>query len=244
MGRIRKKRIHICLFHYPAAVHYRHLITDFCHHTQIVGDKQNGGSDLLFQVIHQIQDLGLYGHIQSCCRFIGNQNPGTAHKSHGDHNTLALTAGKLEGIFIHHPLHSGNTGLSEHVLRFLPGFFFGNLFMLQDTFRQLFADLHNRIQASHRLLKDHGDLSAPEAALLFFADMGNILSVQKDLAFRHLSGGSCKEAHNGKRGNALSASRLAYDAQGRAFFQAEVHTVHRFYHTVIHEKAGVQIYYF
>ena len=55
-------------------------------------------AELLFQVHHQLQDLGLDGHVERGGRLIGNQH-GVAGQRHGDHGALAHAAGELVGIF-------------------------------------------------------------------------------------------------------------------------------------------------
>ena len=82
-------------FHNQAAVHNQHPVTQFSHHTKIMGDKNNAGAIFLVQLPELSQDLILNGHIQCRCRFIRNQQLRLVGKRHGDHDTLPHPAGKF-----------------------------------------------------------------------------------------------------------------------------------------------------
>ena len=78
-----------------AGVHHGHAVCDACHHTQVVGDEDHGGAELLLQFTNQPQNLRLNGHIQRRGGFIGNDEIRSAHQRHGNHHALAQPAREL-----------------------------------------------------------------------------------------------------------------------------------------------------
>ena len=53
-------------------------------HLQVMGDEHIGQSHLLLQVLHQVQNLSLDGHIQSRYRFVAHDELGVHGQSTGD----------------------------------------------------------------------------------------------------------------------------------------------------------------
>ena len=47
-----------------ADIHDRHPVADVGNHAQVVGDEQVGQPHLFLQILEQVQDLRLHGHIQ------------------------------------------------------------------------------------------------------------------------------------------------------------------------------------
>ncbi len=84
-------------FHDQPVVHHSHPIGDAAHDAQIVGDEQHRHGELPLQLLHQLEDLSLDGHIQSRGRLIGDQQPRLVDQSHGDHHPLTLAPGQLVG---------------------------------------------------------------------------------------------------------------------------------------------------
>ena len=73
------------ILHNLSGVHNCHFVAHLGHHAQIVGDQNHRGIQLLFQIRHQLQHLGLNGHVQRRGGFVGNQQLGAAGQGHGDH---------------------------------------------------------------------------------------------------------------------------------------------------------------
>ena len=145
MGWLVENVVNRTFLDHAAAVHNNDLITHLCHDTEIMGDEKDRGSDFFFQLVHQVEDLCLNRYIQSCSRLIGNQDFRVAHQSHGDHDTLALSAGKLERILLHHLLHARKSGHAQHLDGFLLSLFLADFLVHEDGFHDLVADLHNRV---------------------------------------------------------------------------------------------------
>ena len=64
------------LLHNLSAVHDGHLVRHLVNDAQVMGDKQDGGAGFRLQVVHQLQDLGLNGHVHGGCGLVGNEQFG------------------------------------------------------------------------------------------------------------------------------------------------------------------------
>ena len=86
------------LFDDAAGLHHRHLVGDLGDHAEVVGDEQNGGVVALLDVLDELEDLRLGGHVQGGGRLVGDQQRGLQGQGRGDHDALALAAGELMRI--------------------------------------------------------------------------------------------------------------------------------------------------
>src|SRR3546814_6673388 len=90
----------------------------------------------------------------------------------------------------------------------------------------LLAERHRRVQRSHRLLVDHGDLVAAELALLLGAELRHISALVEDLAAD--DGAVVAEiAHDRHCDSRLAAARLADQADDPALVSGHVQVDHR-----------------
>ena len=62
---------------------------------KIVRDQQHGHAALALQRLQQLEDLRLDGDVERGGRLVGDQQVRLVGQRHGDHDALALTAGKL-----------------------------------------------------------------------------------------------------------------------------------------------------
>ena len=67
-------------------------VRDVLDHGQVVGNEQVGRAGLLLDVFHQVDHLGLDGHVQCRDALIGNDELGVHDEGTGDAHTLALAA--------------------------------------------------------------------------------------------------------------------------------------------------------
>ena len=68
---------------------------------QIVGDEDDGHAHLLLQVVQQVEDLGLDGHVERRGGLVGNQQIGVVDQRHRNHDALQLSARELVRILPH-----------------------------------------------------------------------------------------------------------------------------------------------
>ena len=73
-------------------------VCHICNNTKIVRDKDDGCPVILLDLLHQLKNLRLNGHIQRCGRLIRDQQLRVAGKCDRNTCSLAHTAGKLMGI--------------------------------------------------------------------------------------------------------------------------------------------------
>jgi hypothetical protein len=71
------------LFHDPAGVHHIDPVRIPGHHTQVMGDDDQGGVEIPGQILQQFQQLGLDRHIQCSRGFVGNDQVRIAAQTDG-----------------------------------------------------------------------------------------------------------------------------------------------------------------
>lgn len=64
------------LLHDPAQVHDADPVGHVLHDGQVVADEQVGQAQLLLQVLHEVEDLGLDGHVQGGHGLVGDDEVG------------------------------------------------------------------------------------------------------------------------------------------------------------------------
>ena len=80
-----------------AQVHDGHPVAHVLDHRQVVGDEEDGQVVLLLQVLEQVEDLGLHGHVERRDDLVAHQELGLEHQRTGDADALALASGELAG---------------------------------------------------------------------------------------------------------------------------------------------------
>ena len=78
----------------------------------------------------------------------------------------------------------------------------------------LLADAHDRVERGHRVLEDHGDLGAPDRALLVLARAHDLEAVDARTSRSRVDVDAWLETHDGAREHGLARARLADDAEG------------------------------
>ena len=228
------------LFHDLACVHDIHIVTDFRHNAHVMGDDQHAHAGFVPQLLHQAQDLGFNCHIQCGGGLIGNQQFGLAYHGHGNHHALAQAAGKLVRVAVIALFRFGDANTLEHFHHALLGFRLAHgRVMHQQRFAHLAAHLEHRVQAGHRLLKDHRNIIAADLAQLFIRKSGQVLIFKPDAAARHAAG-VFQQAHNGFGGHAFAAAALPHQADDLALGNIQVQAIHRRDHAFFGKEIGVQ----
>ena len=168
-----------CL-HQLAQVHHRDLIGEELHHRQVMGDKEIGQVELRLQILQQVQDLGLDGHVQRGHRLVADDELGLQGQRPGDAHPLAAAAVQLVGIGVEQP-----GGEAHHVHQ--PG----NLLIQLRTalglcvnpqrFPDDLPNGHPGVQGGERVLEDDLQILAQVVKLLLI-HLADVLSVEQDLA--------------------------------------------------------------
>ena len=178
-----------------------------------MGDEQHRHAEFLLDVLDQIQDLCLDRHVESRRRFVRDQEGGAAGQRHGDHDTLAHTAGQVVGILAQLAFCIRDSDALQQFEHLGLCVARAHVQMLEQCFGELRADRQHGVEACHGLLKDHADLPAPDRAHGLFVGVRDIdltkpFAVQKDTAFRHVGAGHIVEPKHRHRGYGFTRSRF------------------------------------
>ena len=190
-----------------------------------MGDKQDGGAEFLFQVVHEPEHLGLDRHVQGGGGLVRDQQLRTAGKGHGDHDALAHTAGELMGILLGHDLGVRDLHVPENLHGLCRGLLLFHVLVNHEHLGDLLLDGEHRVQGGHGLLEDHGDLVAADLVHLLHGDLGQVPAVEQDLAAVDIAV-AVQQAEDRHGGDALTGAGLAHDAEGFPFLDAVGGVVH------------------
>ena len=93
-------RVTVTQFHQPSQIHDGDAVADIFHHAQVMGYENICKVKMLLQLLKQVNDLGLYGHVKSRYRFIADDHSGITGNGPGNVQPLALSPRKLMGISV------------------------------------------------------------------------------------------------------------------------------------------------
>jgi len=82
-------------FDNPPQVHDQNALANVLHHSQIMGHEQIRHTMITLEVLEQIDDLSLNGHIQRAHRLVADNQPRLDRQGTGDSNTLALPSAEF-----------------------------------------------------------------------------------------------------------------------------------------------------
>ena len=191
-----------------------------------MGDEDDGRSEPLLHMFHDIQDLLLDRDIQGCRRLVGNQEGRSAGKGDGDHHALAHPSGELMGILTIPLLAIAYAHLFQDIDGFLLRLFPCQVLMFHEALGNLVPDPDRRVEGCHRVLKDHADVTTAYGLHLLLGLLREILPEERDLPFLHIRGWRWQQPHDRPCRHAFPAARFPYDAKGLAFFYFKTHTAH------------------
>ncbi len=192
-----------------------------------MGDEQHPHPTLDLQFADQVQNLALGGDIQRRRRLIGDQQARVVGQGHGDHHPLALPAGKLERIGARQHHRVWQVDLREQLLHAgIDRRLIQRGVVNADRLGHLMADAGQRVQGSQRLLKDHGDVTAAQAAQLCRRQLQNIAPVKGHAAGTRPDLGR-QQAQNGACGQRFARAAFTDKADNLIGRDRERDTVNR-----------------
>ena len=161
--------------HDLSGVQHRHTVGHIGHDAQVMGDEDDGVFELLLQVLDELEDLRLDGHVQGRGGLVADEDLWLAGQCDGDDDALAHTAGVLEGVVIEAGLGVGNSHLVHELHGPAAGLHLGAVLVLEDDGGDLLADGDDGVEAGHGVLEDGGDaLTADLAPLLGVLHQGQV----------------------------------------------------------------------
>ncbi len=198
-----------------ALAHDRHAVGDVGDHTDVVGDQKHRDAELLLHRADHVEHLGLDRHIQRCRRFVGDDEIGFAGQSARDQHALRHPARDLVRVPLHDSLGIGDPHPLEQVARAFAGLLLRDAEELDHGTRELVPDREGRVEVRHRLLRNVGDASPPDAEHGLRVD----LAVTDEHGLFEADGARQdarvlrQQAEDGERGLRLARPRLADQTQ-------------------------------
>ena len=190
-----------------------------------MGNQDEGCAFLLPQVLNQVKDLGLDGHIQRRRGLVGDEQLRIAGQGDGNHHPLFHAAGKLVGVLV--DAVSGDAHRLQHLDGLLLGVGLIQPLVVPDALGDLFPHRHDRVQRGHGVLEHHRDLAAPDILELMLPKLHKILPFECNRPLRPFGGMVRKNLHNSLCNSRLSGAGLADKPQGLAVVQVEGYSVYR-----------------
>ena len=178
-----------------------------------MGDQHDGGAQAVAQVAQQGQDLRLHGDVERRRRLVGDEKLRIAGQRHRDHHALPHPAGELVRVLLGASLGVRDLDEAKHLQGALARLRPTDMAVKHEGFGDLVADLQDRIERRHRLLKDHGDIVAADGAHLGFAEGHEVAAEQPDAAADDFPRGPRNEPHDRQGRDALAATGFADDAE-------------------------------
>ena len=158
--------------HHLAEVHNADTVGEVLNDAQVMGDEQNRQTQLLTQVVQQVDDLRLNGNIQSGDGLVGDQQLGVHDDRTGDADTLTLATGELVGITT--CVLANQTDQLQHLVNLLVQNFLVPLALDHQTFGDDLLNGHTGVQRGDGILENHlnlgnqlGLLSLAQLVLVF-----------------------------------------------------------------------------
>ncbi len=143
-----------CDFADLAEVHHLDAVADVLDHGEVVGDEHQGETELGFEVLEQVEHLGLDADVEGADRLVADDQGGIQDQGAGDGDPLTLAAGELQGLAF-----SGTLGIDTDV--FEQGIdpveliFLGAPLPDHQWFADDVANLAARVERRNRILEDH-----------------------------------------------------------------------------------------
>ena len=227
--------------HDPARVHHVDPVGVAGHDAEVVGDDEHRDAELAGQVLQQLQDLGLDGHVERRGGLVGEDERRVAGQRHGDHDPLAHAAAELVRVLAKPPLRVRDPHQREDLRRPGPGLGGCHLEVDLQGLGDLPADGQHRVQRGHGLLEDHGDLAPPDAAHLVLGEREEIPPLEEDLAADDPPRGSRHEPHHRERADGLAAAGLAHQGHGLPGLDVPGDAIHGAHDATAGGELGLEI---
>jgi hypothetical protein len=176
MVRVVEDRPRACLFHLFAGVHDQYAVGHLSNDTEIVGDYDHGHVEFGLETSEQVKHLGLDGDVERGRGLVGDEQRRVEGDRHGDHGSLAHTAGELVRVIVNATFGGRDPDEVQELDGPLSRRSAGHRVVRSDRFYDLPAHPVQRVEAGRWVLKDHGDLGTEDALPPAFRHSQEILS--------------------------------------------------------------------
>ena len=219
MARIVEDAVDVADLHDFAQVHHGDPVGDVPHHGQVVGHHQVAQPEFRAELVQQVDDPGLDGHVQGGHRLVQDHEFGVHGEGAGDPDALALAAGELVGEAVDvvrleaHEFHQLHDPLTDRRL--------GHARVLK-RLGQHFKDGEARVEGAGGVLEHHLEFLAHGALGLC---VGGFFVAEA--ADDHLAVLVLVELHDFQQGGGFAAAGLADDREALALADVEAQPVDR-----------------
>ena len=175
-------------------------------------DEQHAHPVRFLQPSEQFHHLALDRYVECGCWLVGDQQLRAAGQRHGDHHPLLLATRQLMRIGLQPALRLRDTDLVEQLARARQRLAPAHAHMPDQGLADLLGDGEHRVQRSHRILEDTGDLAPADRLQLGRLGLQQIAPLEHDPALAlGVVGSQIQDRH---RGNALARARFANQCDG------------------------------
>ena len=209
---------------HASGVHHQDVVGHLGDDPQVVRDDDDGGVELTLQVLQEVQDLRLDGHVEGRRRLVGDQQARVVDQPHRDHRALPHAAGELVRVVVHPAVGLGDAHPVEHLHRTRLGGLLADVVVHQVGLGDLVAHRVVRVHRRERVLEDHRDVTTAPQAHLLVTELQQIGVVEEDLA-AHDGVGAPVETEDRRAGDRLAGSRLTHDAERLSPLEVERHSI-------------------
>ncbi len=221
-----KEHLRVCRFHQLTLGHHGHPVGVLSHNAQVVGDQQQRHPHAFLQPTNELEHLLLHRHIQGRGRLVGNQQLRLIGQRHGNHHPLPLPSGELMRVGVQPLLRMGNLHLFKQLNHTTTGLHPAESLMQEQHFAQLFFDRVQRVEAGHRLLKDHADVVSSNLTDAPFGGMQQVLSLKEDASRRVMRRGR-EQLENGVGSDRFPGAAFPHQRQRLARSERQRHPLNR-----------------
>ena len=196
-----EERVHVRLLDDLTGIEHGDLFAGFRDDAEVMRNHDDRGIVALAQIVHQIENLRLNGHVQRSRGFVGDEQARVVDERDGDHHALEHAARQVMRIILEDFRRTRNFDAVEHFKRRIVHLRTVHIRMKTQGFLNLFFDGIHRVKRGHRLLKNHGDLFAADFAHLRFGQGGQladaaVLALKANGAARADGQREGEQAHN------------------------------------------------
>ena len=192
-----------------------------------MGNEDDADAVFLLQRAQQVEDGLLYGDVEGCGGFVGDEDIWVVDESHRNHHALLLATADLVGIAVENLLGAGE----EHLLEKFDNAVL-EVFRVLKVLREVRTEhLHHLcaaflygVEGGHGLLENHRDATAADVAELLLGEGEEFIAVEFGTTAD--GGVSGQQSHEGQRADTLAAATLAHDAECLPALEAQIQILH------------------
>ena len=195
-----------------AGVHDVHALAVPGDDAEVVRDQDERRVLLHDELVQELEDLRLDGHVEGGRRLVGDQELRLARERHRDHGALAHAARELVRVVPEPHLRAGDADEVEQLGGALVRRLLVEVEVGLERLPDLATDREHGVQARHRVLEDHRDVAAADLAQRVVGERQEVAALEHRRPARDLAGAR-EDAEQREGGDALPAARLADDPQ-------------------------------